>query len=164
MTAKQLHKTGEFHPLLRFIARIISVFFHPLFIPVYLCWFIIQYTQLLAFLDPRQKILLLIQFFVSYTLLPLATMLLAKGLGFVQSIYLKTQKDRILPYIACGIFYFWIWYVLRSQQFPKPMVMLSQSIFFASSIGLLINIYFKVSMHALTLGVMISFVITLALL
>ena len=54
-------------------------------------------------------------FFVIYSLFPLVTVLLAKGLGFIDSVYLKTQRDRIIPYIACEIYYFWIAYVLRHQ-------------------------------------------------
>src|SRR5688500_8300130 len=89
---------------LRIGARIISILFHPLFIPVYIGWFLIYILHQFPNLDAWRKTLLLIQFFVSYTLLPLATMLLAKALGFVDTIYLSTQKDRIIPYIACGIF------------------------------------------------------------
>ena len=62
----------------------------------------------------------ILRFFIMYSFFPLVTVLLAKGLGFLDSIYLKTQKDRIIPYIACGIYYFWMCYVLRNQpNFPK---------------------------------------------
>jgi hypothetical protein len=94
-----------------------------------------------------------------YTVFPLFTILVAKGLGFIDSIYLRTQKDRIIPYIACGLYYFWMWYVLRNQpQFPQELVLLSLAIFIASSLGLLMNTYLKVSMHGISLGVLITFV------
>ena len=99
---------------------------------------------------------------VMYALFPFVTILLAKGLGFVQSIYLKTQKDRIIPYVACGLYYFWMWYVLRNQtETPKPLVQLSLAIFLASSLGLMANSYLKVSMHAIAVGVMVSFMLLL---
>ena len=107
--------------------------------------------------------LLLIRFFVMYTVFPLVTVLLAKGLGFISSIYLRTQKDRIIPYIGCGLYYFWMWYVLRNQpEFPKELVMLSLAIFLASSIGLIFNSFIKISMHALSAGVMVTFILLLA--
>jgi hypothetical protein len=113
--------------------------------------------------DQWHKSLLLIQFFVNYTLLPLVTLLLAKGVGFVSSIYLKTQKDRIIPYVACGIFYFWIWYVFKNQHYPGAVVMFSLAVFIASSLGLIFNSYFKISMHALSIGVIITLMLIMAL-
>lgn len=157
--------TPTFHPAIRFVARVISVVFHPLFIPVYISWFLMYNTPLFAGLTSTDKGLLLLRFFVMYTVFPLVTILLAKGLGFVQSIYLRTQKDRIIPYVACGMYYFWMWYVLRNQsQFPKEFVMLSLAIFIASSLGLIMNSYLKISMHGISLGVMVAFVCIVAFL
>jgi hypothetical protein len=99
-----------------------------------------------------------------YILFPLVTVLLAKGLGFVSSIYLKTQKDRIIPYIACGVYYFWMWYVLHNQPgFPESLTQLSLAIFLASSGGLLLNSWMRISMHAISIGVGLSFIYFLAL-
>ena len=94
---------------------------------------------------------------------PLVTVLLAKGLGFIDSVMLRSQKDRIIPYIACGIYYFWIWYVLHNQQAPAILVVLTLAIFLASSAGLLFNSFFKISMHAISIGVSLAFMYLLAL-
>ena len=164
----QLHLKNNgvdnFHPVLRFVAKAISFIFHPLFIPVYLSWFLIYQHPLLPAFTSDDKIRLLVRFFIMYTVFPLVTILLAKGLGFINSIYLKTQKDRIIPYVACGVYYFWMWYVLHNQlEFPKVFVLLSLAIFLASSAGLLTNSFIKVSMHAISVGVMITFLLLLAL-
>ena len=154
-----------FHPALQIVARIISVLFHPLFIPVYVSSFLMFSTPLFTGLDGRDKLFLLLRFLLMYTVFPLVTILLAKGLGFIQSIYLRTQKDRIIPYIACGMYYFWMWYVLRNQpQFPKELVMLSLAIFIGSSLGLITNSYLKVSMHGISMGVMVAFTCIVAFL
>ncbi len=146
----------------RVIARAISILFHPLFIPVYLSGFLIYINPVFPALDASDKGLLFIRFVVMYTVFPLATILLAKALGFVQTVYLRTQKDRIIPYVACGIYYFWMWYVLRNQpQFGKEVVVLTLAIFLASSGGLLANSYLKVSMHAISAGVMVAYMILL---
>jgi hypothetical protein len=140
----------SYHPILHGVARVISVVFHPLFIPVYLSAFVLYYTPIFPGFAPADKVLLLLRFLVMYTLFPLVTVLLAKGLGFVETIYLRTQKDRIIPYVACGLYYFWMWYVLRNQpEFPREMVSLALAIFLASSGGLVLNSYVKVSMHAI---------------
>ncbi|HYH16858.1 MAG TPA: hypothetical protein VD794_16615 [Flavisolibacter sp.] len=153
-----IDQSVSFHPVIRVLARVISFVFHPLFIPVYISWFLLYYTPLFPGFAQGDKTMLLVRFFVMYTVFPLATILIAKALGFVQSIYLRTQKDRIIPYVACGLYYFWMWYVLRNQpQFPRELVMLSLAIFIASSAGLIANSYLKVSMHAISVGVMIAF-------
>ncbi len=150
---------------IRFAANILSYVFHPLFVPVYIiCFLIAIQPQFFAAFTTPEKIITIVRFVVMYSFFPLVTVLLAKGLGFLQSIYLKTQKDRIIPYIACGIYYFWMWYVLRNQpEFSREIVILSMAIWIASSLGLLANIYMKVSMHAISMGVMVSFIMLLAL-
>ena len=153
----------SFHPAVRTVAKVISYLFHPLFVPVYIGWFFVYILRLFPSLDPWRKTMLIIQFFVSYTLLPLATVLIAKALGFLQTIYLKTQKDRIIPYIASMIFYFWMWYVSKNLGFPKESVMFSLAVFLTTCFGVFFNTYFKVSMHALSMGVVVTLLFILSL-
>jgi hypothetical protein len=158
-------KEESFHPIIRVAARIISFIFHPLFIPVYISWFLIYINPLFPAINSSDKWILLLRFIVMYTVFPLVTVFLAKGLGFIQSIFLKTQKDRIIPYVVCGIYYFWMWYVLKNQpEFPRYFVMLSLAIFIASFLGLIVNSFMKVSMHTISAGVMITFILLLAFL
>ena len=153
----------SFHPAIRTVAKIISYFFHPLFVPVYVGWFFIHELRLFSGLDEWRQTLLLLQFFVNYTLLPLVTVLIAKGVGFIDSIYLKTQRDRIIPYLAVMIFYFWVWYVFRNQAFPKEAVLFSLAAFLSVCFGAFVNSFFKVSMHALSMGVVVTLLIILSL-
>lgn len=166
LTENRLQGQGEgfsFHPVTRTVAKIITYIFHPLFIPVYIGWFLIYTGRYFPGGDAWEHTKLMISFFVNYTFLPLVTLLLAKGLGFIQSIYLKTQKDRIIPYVVCQIFYFWVWYVFRNQDFPKEVVMFALAVFLATSLGLILNAYMKVSMHALSVGVVIPYFILLGM-
>lgn len=153
------------NPVIRLIAKVISYVFHPLFVPVYIAWFLITVQPyLFASFTPADKLLAIVRFFIMYSFFPLVTVLLAKGLGFLDSIYLKTQKERIIPYIACGVYYFWMCYVLRNQpQFSKEVVQLSMAIFIASSLGLMANIIMKVSMHTISMGILLVFMSLLSL-
>jgi hypothetical protein len=105
---------------------------------------------------------LFISFVVNYTLLPLVTVLLAKKLGFIDSVFLTSQKDRIIPYIATGVFYFWIWHVFRKQGYPYEVLVFSLAVFLSTSLGLLINIFLKVSMHTLGAGVVLGLFLLLS--
>lgn len=151
--------------VIRMVATVLSYVFHPLFIPVYIIAFLMAVHP--YFFDnatPMKKMINLLRFFIMYSFFPLVTVLLAKALDFLDSIHLKTQRERIIPYIASGIFYFWMSYVLRNQpEFSKEIVQLSIAIFLASSIGLLVNIYMKVSMHGMAMGILVFFIGMLAL-
>lgn len=152
-------------PVIRVLAKLLSVIFHPLFVPVYIVYFLLaEQPHLFAAFTPKEKTFVIIRFFVIYTFFPLVTILLAKGLGFLSSIYLRTQKERIIPYIACGIFYFWSWWILHNQpQFARETESLAMAIWIACSLGLMANIYMKVSMHAMSMGVLLAFMMLLTL-
>lgn len=150
---------NSFHPVLSIASKIISYIFHPLFVPLYVVLFLLYEARLFPDKDAWQKTIVVIQFFVSYTLLPLATILLMKALGFIQSVFLKTQKDRILPYVVCEIYYFWAWYVSKNLFYPKQVILFALGIFLAACIGLILNSYIKISMHALSVGVVAAFIL-----
>jgi hypothetical protein len=144
-------------------AKIISYIFHPLFIPVYLSWLIVKtQSYLFAAFSEWEKTIFIARFGVMYIMFPLVSVLLMKALGFISSIQLKTQRDRIIPYIVCMIYYWWMWYVLHNQpEFPHQCAVLSFAIFLASVGGLMANIIMKVSMHAMAAGIMAAFVMLL---
>ncbi len=96
------------HPAItRFFAHLVSYIFHPLFIPLYA-------TYYLAFMHPgyfigistNNKIWVLLRVANNMVFFPAVLVLLLKGVGFIDSIFLKTQKERIIPYIASGTFFF----------------------------------------------------------
>jgi hypothetical protein len=152
-----VHRDVSFSAAIRVAAKIISYIFHPLFIPIYAGLFFIYEVRLFNDKTGWQQKIILAQFFIYYTFFPLMTTLLSKALGFIQSAYLKTQKDRVLPYIVCEIFYFWAWYVFRNLHFPKEVVMFALGVFLACSLGLILNSFMKISMHTISLGVLCAF-------
>jgi len=148
---------------IRVFAKIISYIFHPLFVPVYLAYFIIGVRSYeFASLDEWNKTLKLILIIVSCTFVPLVCVLLLRGLNFIDSIYLKTQKDRIIPYIICMTFYFSVWFFFKKNHEIKDLVSMTMALFNASVFGFLVNIAMKVSMHAIAMGVMCTFIAILA--
>jgi|KBSSwiS6_1023812.scaffolds.fasta_scaffold01101_4 hypothetical protein len=150
---------------LKIIAKIISYVFHPIFIPVYVLVFLMRLQPyLFVGMTGLKKTFTIIQFGVMYAFFPVVTTLLLKALGFIDSVYMKTQKDRIIPYVICMIYYFWVWYVIRNQNiYPGELVQFSLAIFITSILGLMSNSYMKVSMHAMAVGVMSAFIVLLAI-
>lgn len=158
----QVQKT-EYPVTISIAAKIVSYVFHPLFIPVYLSWLIVKtQSYLFGSFTNWDKTIFIVRFGVMYIFFPLVSVLLMKALGFISSIQLRTQRDRIIPYVVCMIYYWWMWYVLHNQaEFPKECVILSLAIFLASIGGLMANINMKISMHAIAAGIMAAFVMML---
>ncbi|MES2430129.1 MAG: hypothetical protein V4556_04275 [Bacteroidota bacterium] len=140
--------------VIKFFAHFFSYIFHPLFIPLYIYWFLafIHPTYFSGFGDLAKKKLML-SIVLNAVFFPAITVLLLKGLGFIESIYLRTQKDRIIPYIASMTFFFWTQYMLREQHYiPRILVAFMFGVFISSAAALIANIYYKISMHAIGMG------------
>lgn len=144
----------KFPVVVKVFAHFFSFIFHPLFIPLIAAWFL-AFLQPGYFtgISPHDKVLIVIRVGYNTIFYPALTVLLLKALGFIKSIFLKTQRERIVPYIATNIFYFWMFLVFHNQ--PEVPVILTSFMFgafLASSAALIANIYFKISMHALGVG------------
>lgn len=136
-----------------------SYLFHPVFVPLYVSLFLLYAhpTAFAGFSDAEKKQTILI-IILNLLFFPLISVLLLKAVGFIDSVFLRTQKDRIIPYIAAGIFYFWTYTVFRQQpQYPLLLTSFVLGIFIASSAALIANIYFKISMHAIAMGGWLGF-------
>jgi len=147
----------------RIVATFISYLFHPVFIPVYVVAFMVYiHPYLFAGFSPFDKTRTLVMSIVAYTFFPVVTVLLLKGLKFINSIRLQTQKDRIIPLIACGIWYFWIWYVWNNlSDYPKETRVFALAVWIASCLALMGNIIMKISLHAISCGVALAFILLL---
>jgi len=139
---------------LRFAATFISYLFHPLFIPLYVGYFLMfTHPGYFAGYSVQQKVMLIVRIAYVMVFFPIVTVLLLKAIGFIESVMLRTQKDRIIPYIACGIYFFWAYLVFRNQpSVPGIITAFTFAVFISSSAALLANIYFKISMHAIGMG------------
>jgi hypothetical protein len=138
----------------RAAAHLFSYIFHPLFIPTYV-------TAFLLFVDPyafagvsvKLKFFRLISVFFNTGFIPGFAVFLMWRLKLIQSMFLRTQKERIIPYAAAMIFYFWAWYVFHSQHDnPSSFLNFLLGSFLAVCAAWFLNIVGKISMHAIAMG------------
>lgn len=159
LEADNLYQTQP--KLIRIIAKIISYILHPLFIPTYIfIWLVKRFS--INFDDITQQGLLFkeISVFVNASFFPAFAVFLLWRLKFIESIHLRTQKDRIIPYIITMIFYWWMWYLSRTFT-DQPIVLkfFYFGIFITTVFGLIINNFIKISMHAIGAGTFVAFII-----
>lgn len=146
---------------LKFLGHLISYVFHPLFIPTMVSAYLI-YLHPYAFAGnaPLLKLQRLLSVFVNTAFIPGFAVFLMWRLKLIESMYLRTVKERIIPYAAAIIFYFWGWYVLsRQQEIPPMFVDFLQGSFFAVCGAWIVNINSKISMHTTAMGGMLAFMI-----
>jgi membrane-associated phospholipid phosphatase len=149
--------------VLRGFAKVISLLFHPLLMLTYM-------TVLLLVIQPfwfgvhriSDKIILLLAVFFSSFVIPGVAVLMMRFLGLVESMELRDKKERIGPYIVTGIFYLWLYINFRNDSGTPPVF---SSFVLGSVIGLFlaffINIFSKISAHAVGMGGLIGMFIIL---
>lgn len=164
--APELARVKKDQPVtIRYFAYFISFIFHPLFIPGYIAAFLLFiHPYVFSGFNEKLRVLRFISVVLLTAFFPAFVVLLLRQLKLIQSIFLATQRDRIIPYISAMFFYFWIFYVSRNLADSPPIfVTLLLGVFIASIAALMANIYFKVSMHAIAMGGMVCFFILLAM-
>lgn len=154
-TPQTLAYVSEQPKALKFFAHVFSFVFHPLFIPFYVISFLIYYHPFYftGFSD-YSKLKLLLATVLNTVFFPAFAVLLMKGLGFIKSVFLHTQQDRIGPYLSSMIFYFWmarICFKFEPQLSPLLAAFMT-GIFLTTSVALIVNIFYKISMHAIGCG------------
>ena len=150
-------------PTVRWPARLVSILFHPLLVGVLMATYLIFGNPDFFIGYPfKLRLLRWITFTNNNFIFPLLVVLLLRGLGFAKSILMHTQRERVVPYIACTTFFFWTWLVFRNQtDVPQALSDMCFGIFLATSAGLLINSFYKISMHAMGVGGLMGLMVVL---
>ncbi|GAA0532025.1 hypothetical protein [Chitinophaga japonensis] len=156
-----------FSPAVRTVAQVISYLLHPLFIPTIITFltvhalpeYFVNFKQD-SIRFPYDKLYFRV---ISISLFfPLLTVMLSRALRFIDSFYLRTQRDRIIPYVASIIYYFWAFYTfIREGVSPAFYNAFFLGIFLAVIIAFIANIFIKISMHTIGWGGVIGFLLAL---
>ncbi|MBX6380550.1 hypothetical protein BXY57_0100 [Thermoflavifilum aggregans] len=151
-------------PLLRAAAMVVSFIFHPLWVPFAVSEFLLWVHRYeLPQLDAYTHFRVMSSICVNTLILPLGTLLLLKATGFVQSIQLHSRQERIVPYMAIMIFYWWVYRVFAfDQAFPQVLKPFLLGNFIAIILVFLCNIFFKISAHATAAGSILAVMILLS--
>jgi hypothetical protein len=156
-----------FSPALRKVAEVISYLSHPLFLPVLVTVFLANAMPEYFVLFKQESARfafdkLYIRVLFSTLFLPLFVVALCRALGFVTSFQLRSQKDRIIPYVACTTFYFWAYFAFRREGVAPPFFnAFFLGVFIAVVIGMVANTYVKISMHTIGWGGVVGFLLML---
>lgn len=145
----------------RLAAHLISYVFHPLFIPTYFILYLIHVIpfEFVGITDWKLNLKVFSVFWWT-AFLPAFAVFLMWRLKLSTSIFLRTQKERIIPYVIVMFFYWWMYYLSRNfTDQPIALKFFFFGVFISSSAGLIVNNYMKVSLHAMAISALMMAVI-----
>lgn len=166
---KETRKPNSF---VRASCNLISWIFHPVFMPfiVALVLYFLTKSNFIGF-DTNYLYQLLGTTFLNTIFFPLFFTFLLYKLGFVKSIKLHQQKDRIIPLIGSMVFYFWIYQVFKNfgehNHISDDALFIFKVFFLGNFYGIIgvfiINIFSKLSMHTAAAGGALGILIILSI-
>ena len=145
-------------------AKILSLIFHPLFVPFYMLLILLNVNTFFAIMIPiKVKLLLMLLVFIPSILLPLLIVYLLTRLKVVKSFYLESREERIYPLLTVAVLYYLTYYLLKS--FPISFIfsyyMLGST--FLTILAMIISFYRKISLHMIGMGGMLGLLMGLSM-
>jgi len=146
-------------------ARILSVVFHPLFIPTYFFLFLSwAVPTMLEPITPELQNKFILFLFLITCVVPLLNVWLFRTFGTVRSFAMTSRKERALPFIMISVIYVVVTYMLHvharmnlNDNFLKLMIVIDILVVAAT----IATFFFKVSVHSVTMWGMIGMLVPL---
>lgn len=146
-------------------ARLLSVIFHPLFIPTYLFSFLAwTIPTSLEPITPEIQGKFLLFIFIVTCLLPLLNVGIFKYFGTVSSFTMPGRKERLIPFVFISAIYVAVTYLFHihgkmnlNDNFLRFMVVIDMLVVAAT----IATFFFKVSVHSVTVWGLIGILVPL---
>jgi hypothetical protein len=144
------------------IARIVSVIFNPLFIPVYGLLIIFTAPTLFWYIPLKIKKILLLVVATNNILVPVTLMPFFRYRNLITTWIIESRKDRVIPLIAVSLFYSITSFIIFRLQIPAFIKAYLFSITLTIIALTIINLWWKVSLYSAGAGVLAGIVIVLS--
>jgi len=144
-------------------SRIVSIIFHPAFLPAYGLLIIFMSPTMMMYLPYQMKRIIFLLASVNMIIIPLAVLPLLRFRNMISSYSVESRKERALPLGIGSLMYIITTFVLYSYQIP----IIIKSFVLAASITLftllLITFRWKISLHSAGMGGLLATVIILSI-
>lgn len=144
-------------------AKVISVIFHPLFMPVYGLAIIFSAPTLFGYLPFAVKKLVFLIVLINNVLLPFSLLPFFRYRNIISSWSVENRRERIIPLLITTILYSATSFIIF--RFPVPVFLKSFifAAFFVSLAVTVINFWWKISIHSVGAGALTALVLVLSL-
>ena len=135
------------------LSKIISFFFHPIFMPTYAIFLLFAFSPLFSdFMSMSQKIQI-VQLVIIFTLLlPIFSVLTLKKFNIVTSIYMENREERRWPLLFTIIWYYLLFRLLDSIHIQYIVIQLLFGAMLILLLAIIVSNFWKISLHMLGIG------------
>jgi hypothetical protein len=145
------------------IAKIVSVIFNPLFIPLYGLLIIFTAPTLFWYIPIKVKKILFLVVATNNVLVPVTLMPFFRYRNIITSWIIETRKERVFSLIAISLFYSITSFVIFRLQIPAFIKAYMFSITLTIIALAIINFWWKISLYSAGAGALAGVVLTLSL-
>jgi hypothetical protein len=148
----------------RHIAKIISWVFHPLWIPMIALLLMFQMETLSIYIiSEKAKWLILGMVAIATMVFPMLIMALFVRKGLVRSLKMEGREERLYPYILMMVVYYVMYLLFGSIKLPFIVNGLFLCVSMVVLCVLIVNFWWKLSIHAAAMGGMSGIFIAIAI-
>ena len=141
-------------------AQVISVLGHPLFMPLYAFGLLIYTNPYINMMITETSKYFTLGILLVFTIiLPVLTSVLFKLFGLIDSLYMKTAKERRWPFLLTLIWYYMGIQLLTRIYVPQSFLLLMIGATSIVGVALVITSRWKISIHMLGIGGVIGAII-----
>lgn len=144
------------------MAKIVSVVFHPIFMPVYGLAILMSAPTFLRYLPAEAKRILFLVVLINNVFIPLSLLPFLRYRHIISSYHIDDRKERIIPLLTASILYCTTSFIVLRFQVPFFL----KSFIFATSVVAIvlsmINFWWKISIHAVGAGALTATVVALS--
>jgi hypothetical protein len=144
------------------LAKIISVIFHPLLMPLYGLLIIFSAPTLFGYLPFVQKKFLFMILSANNVLLPFSLIPFFKYRKMISSWTMENRDERIIPLAVTSFFYFVTVYIVIRFNIPLFIKAFVLSTALLSLAVTLINFWWKISIHSVGAGAFTALLLALS--
>ncbi len=146
------------------IAKIISIIFQPLMMPLLTLLILFNSDTFIAFSIADEMKTFIYFLFIAFTvLLPTMIFLWLIKRGVISSLDMPEASERKIPFLISIILYFALYYLLRKLALPELVYLLLLGTILSIVVCFFITIIWKISIHMIAVGGVIGSLLALSI-
>lgn len=139
------------------VARIVSYIFHPLIIPTYAILILFNISSHYVHVLPFNYKMILLGFVFLFTfLLPSVALFFMVKLKLVDSLEMHSRRERPAALLIVALFFYATYYIFNQLPVNKIFTIYMLGATLLVLISLLINYFYKISLHMMALGALLA--------
>jgi hypothetical protein len=146
------------------ISQVFFYLFHPLLIPTLVSLALFLRSDLFTIILPIEMKLWFITVVCGFTLIiPAFSSFVLMRFKLIDSPDMEQRNDRILPLVINSASYLALLFSLKSNNIPPLLLYVIYSVIFAILAGLVINLFYQISLHTLGWSALATILISLSI-